>query len=281
MNGEYTIELFEPDEYSLGKVQECLQCAFPDSKKFSLDFLRWQYLENPNGKVVSFNAVSSDGDVVAHYAAIPIQMQFGAKIEKGLLSLNTATRPDYQGRGLFTQLANRTYSYAKNQGFKYVIGVANANSTPGFLRKLGFYFISPLDFKVGVGPLNPNRPNSDSIHVLYNNDILKWRLSCPEFVYSFNGKSLLGSRKEPLFHTCVGVIPEWFNPTDFGLRRAIDIFNIYIGIGYKCSRFRYFNLPKFIKRSPFNLIFLDLTEGNLPVVKKENISFQLIDFDVA
>ena len=41
------------------------------------------------------------------------------------------------------------------------------------------------------------------------------------------------------------------------------------------------NVPKFIRPSPFNLIFMDLTEGKLPKVTKENIFFQLFDFDVA
>jgi hypothetical protein len=43
----------------------------------------------------------------------------------------------------------------------------------------------------------------------------------------------------------------------------------------------YWNVPRFIKHSPFNLVFRDLTDGKLPVMTKENVFYQLIDFDVA
>ena len=55
---------------------------------------------------------------------------------------------------------------------------------------------------------------------------------------------------------------------------------LYVGMGAKFKHL-YLKVPKFIKRSPFNLIFLDLTDGNLPPIPKDNIFFQLFDFDVA
>ena len=55
---------------------------------------------------------------------------------------------------------------------------------------------------------------------------------------------------------------------------------LYVGLGAKPKGF-FIKVPKFIKRSPFNLIFLDLTDGNLPKMIKDNVLFQLIDFDVA
>jgi hypothetical protein len=55
---------------------------------------------------------------------------------------------------------------------------------------------------------------------------------------------------------------------------------LYIGLGAEL-RGCFFKLPKFIKRPPFNLIFLDLTNGKLPIINKNNIFYQLIDFDVA
>ena len=55
---------------------------------------------------------------------------------------------------------------------------------------------------------------------------------------------------------------------------------LYVGLGAKPKGI-FINVPKFIRPSPFNLIFMDLTEGKLPKVTKENIFFQLFDFDVA
>ena len=68
---------------------------------------------------------------------------------------------------------------------------------------------------------------------------------------------------------------------DMGLSKAFDLFNIYVGLGVEKKGGIYFNLPKFVKRSPFNLIFKDLTAGQLPEITKDNIFFQLLDYDVA
>ena len=58
-------------------------------------------------------------------------------------------------------------------------------------------------------------------------------------------------------------------------------FNLYIGYGADLNKGFYVNIPKFIEHSPFNLIFRDLTDGTLPEVNKDNILFELMDFDVA
>ena len=52
---------------------------------------------------------------------------------------------------MFTILAERTYQYAAENGYRFVIGVANAQSTHGFIKNLDFKLIGPLDFKIGLG----------------------------------------------------------------------------------------------------------------------------------
>lgn len=278
---KYRIEFC--NSYSQAMLQELVKlmnASFPDCP-FGEKYYKWQYMNNPNGNVVSFNAFAEDGTLAAHYAAIPIQMVLNGKKEKGLLSLNTATHPDHQGHRLFTTLADKTYQYAKENGYKYVIGVANANSTHGFLKYLGFYLVAPLEFKIGMGDIFKSGIPSDLNRVFYDAETLKWRLQCPEFRYSALGNTIYSSRPEPLFHTSAAKLPDGITRESLGLKKTCDIFNIYIGLGANTKNGIYFNLPKFIKRSPFNLIFKDLTDGELPVITKDNIFFQLLDYDVA
>ena len=281
---EYVIKLgvYSTDENFL-QLRALFDAAYGSDKavKLSPEYLKWQYLDNPHGEVVSFNAFAEDGTLAAHYAAIPIQMILNGKKEKGLLSLNTATHPNHQGHRLFTTLADKTYEYAKENGYKFVIGVANANSTHGFLKYLGFYMVAPLEFKIGMGDIFKSGIPSDLNHVFYDEQTLEWRLQCPEFKYSALGNTIYGSRPEPLFNTAVAKLPAGITREGLGLKKAFDIFNIYIGLGADTKNGLYFNLPKFIKRSPFNLIFKDLTDGELPVITKDNIFFQLLDYDVA
>lgn len=267
-------------EEKIAHLRELFDASYGVDKavKLSSEFIKWQYLDNPNGHVVSFNAWSEEDEMAGHYATIPVKMMLDGKEVKGLLSLNTATHPKHQGKGLFTKLAAATYEYAKENGYKYVIGVANANSTHGFLKKLGFYLVAPLDVKVGVGNPFKNVDFTSKNYCYYDQKTLDWRLSNPTFVYTEKGNTIWGSRNEPCFKTCVAPVPDGIIST--GLKKGGSLFGLYVGLGIKPSGL-YVHLPKFIKRSPFNLIFRDLTDGELPKITPENIVFTLMDYDVA
>lgn len=237
-------------------------------------FKKW-YLDNPCGKVLSFNAF--DGEkMVAHYACIPTKMIFKNEIVTGLHSMATVTHPDYRGKGLFTALARHTFDLAQELKYKFVIGVANANSFHGFVNKLGFSFITRLEVKIGFGT-NISPKESDMIRKYWDKDLFAWRLGCGEHFYFRKDNTILG-RYNSFCQTFMGTFDEaLFQNTE---NENSFLPKLYVGTGAKLSS-TYFNVPKFIKHSPFNLIFLDLTEGELPPMTKDNIFFQLFDFDVA
>jgi GNAT superfamily N-acetyltransferase len=138
------------DDEAIGAYLELFRTCFPAAAHYTRDYLAWLYRDNPAGPVVGFDAW--DGDVLAaHYACVPAHLRVGGAACRGLLSLNTATRPSHQGQGLFTRLAELAYGRGAREGFACVYGVANANSTPGFTRKLGFQLVRPLDALVGWG----------------------------------------------------------------------------------------------------------------------------------
>jgi hypothetical protein len=51
---------------------------------------------------------------------------------------DTMTHSAHTGKGLFTQLAQKTYDYCKENGFHLVFGFPNENSFPGFIKRLGW-----------------------------------------------------------------------------------------------------------------------------------------------
>lgn len=273
---EYRIEQVKVDETSLKESQALLQLVFSEhADKFSYDYLKWQYAENPVGTIIGFNAYM--GDVLAaHYVTMPIYMNINGQKKKGVLSLNTATHPSHQGKHLFTTLADRTYQYAADNGYKFVIGVANANSTHGFIKHLKFHLIGPLTFKVGIGQNLYQR--TDYTYTRYwDKEIIDWRLKNPSMKY-FKNDDIIVSPIKPgfkklIYHDKKGLF--------IGKKLHLRPFNLYIGFGANLKKGIYCSVPKFIERSPFNLIFRDLTGGELPEVTKDNILFELIDFDVA
>lgn len=273
---DYRIEQVKVDEASLQEILELMRLAFEGhAEKFNLDYMRWQYADNPVGKIVGFNSYM--GDVLAaHYVTMPIYMNIDGKKTLGVLSLNTATHPEHRGKRLFTILAEKTYEYAAENGYKFVIGVANAQSTHGFLKHLKFKLIGPLIFKVGMGRNIYQR--TDYTYTRYwDKEIMEWRLKNPSMKYFKNGDMIVSPIK-PGFKKLV------YHDKDnlVSLKKLHGRpFNLYIGYGADFNKGVYCGVPKFIEHSPFNLIFRDLTDGTLPEVTKDNILFELIDFDVA
>lgn len=273
---EYRIEQVKVDETSIRECQQLLQLVFVEhADKFSYEYLKWQYADNPAGPIVGFNAYM--GDVLAaHYVTMPIYLNINGQKTLGVLSLNTATHPEHRGKRLFTILAERTYQYATENGFKFVIGVANANSTPGFLKHLRFKLIGPLSFKVGVGT-NLYQQKNHTYSRFWDKELMEWRLKNPSMEYFKNGEMVVSpikvGFKKLVYHDKGRLVDRkrlWLRP-----------FNLYIGFGANLNRGLYCGVPKFVERSPFNLIFRDLTGGTLPEMTPDNVLFELIDFDVA
>lgn len=245
--------------------------------KFNAERFKKWYIENPVGRVISFNAY--DGDkMVAHYACIPTRMKIDDRVVAGIKSMATVTHPGYRGRGLFKRLADMTYSCASKSGYEFVVGVANANSFPGFIKYFPFKFVCQLDVKIGFG----NRIDSSEAKQFegyWDAETLQWRLSCASARYEKHDTYITGFRGK--------WISTFMSNFNVSILREIKCTYkktqfkplLYVGVGDK-SKFPFVNVPKFIKRSPFNLIFLDLT-GKLPEINKDNVRFNLIDFDVA
>lgn len=277
---DYEIKLVNFDsEESLQPIID-LQNIVYTGHSFSSEGFKFWYIDNPMGKVISFNAFYGDA-LVAHYACVPVKMRIEDRVVNGLLDMATVTHPDHRGKGLFKTLAKTTYEYAAKHGFEYVVGVANANSFPGYMKYFNFTFVAQLDVKWGWGT-NIYKTSKKTFSGYWDEESLNWRLGRKK--YSLYKNIAVGR-----YGNHIG-IKTFMGGFDDDLFRKLKVnkscnllrpVNLYIGLGADLSKGHYFNVPKFIKHSPFNLIFLDLTDGKLPKVNKDNMFFQLIDFDVA
>ncbi|MDU1905741.1 MAG: GNAT family N-acetyltransferase [Dysgonomonas sp.] len=273
---EYSVKRIDIKEESLLEITRFLQETFPQNKKFTLEFIRWQYAQNPLGQMEGFNAWDKDR-IVSHFAGLPLEMNLFGKKRKGLLCINVSTNINYRGKKLFTAVGEKTIEYAKENGFDFLMAVPNANSTHAFLKYFGFYLISPLSVKVGFGKnIYPDR--KFNCFRMWDDTQWEWRLNNPTNQYSYNKKGIISTpisffaKTLSKVHLSENIINTKFQ--DIGSRPL----NLYIGLGAETSNGLYFNIPSFIKRPPFNLVFKDLT-GEVPVIKKEDIFLQLIDLD--
>lgn len=246
-------------------------------------FKSW-YLDNPNGRVISYNALYGD-IMVAHYAVVPVKMKIESRVVSGLLSMATVTHPNHRGKGLFKQLAKMSYDYAAQNGYEFVIGVANANSYPGFIKYFDFQDVGMLDVLIGCD-IRIKESSPKTFRMYWNQETIRWRMGMG--CYSKGDSAIYGTyplwkfKKAPFIHTFMGRFPsELIRDLDAPKTSRFRPLNLYIGMGSNVRELGYREVPKFIKRSPFHLIFLDLTNGNLPKMTKDNVFFQLMDFDVA
>jgi GNAT superfamily N-acetyltransferase len=101
----------------LEKLVDLQYEVYPD-KTFSIDGFKNWYIENPSGRVISFNAWNGE-KMIAHYACIPKKMLINGEIVLGIHSMATVTHPQYRGKGLFKKLAELTYNYAREKGYSF------------------------------------------------------------------------------------------------------------------------------------------------------------------
>lgn len=286
MDQEYRIERLDfSDPDDMKKLVDLQNAVYAGKHKFTNKTFQYWYLDNPNGRVVSFNAIYGD-ILAAHYALIPLKMEIDGRISSGLLSMATVTHPNHRGKGLFKTLARATYEYAAQSGYEFVVGVANANSYPGFIKYFDFQDVGQLEVLLGFN--NKIKPDGYKMfRVYWDDDSLRWR-GCRDG-YSKDVTTLYGTKgvwkfkRAPLIKTLLGTVEtrklegvpipkvnKWLRPL-----------NLYVGLGSTARTIGYFNLPRFVKHSPFHLIFMDLTGDRLPKMTKDNVFFQLMDYDVA
>lgn len=278
------------DAGEIEKLAALFRAVWPKAASLDEPYLRWLYRENPRGPAISVNAWSAE-EIVGHYAVIPIGAVRAGKPVTAALSLNTAVHPSQRGKGLFTVLANETYAVAKRKGVDHVVGVANANSAPGFTGKLSFQLVAQLRARLVTrlpGPQDPLALHDAVWRRDWSDADYRWRLGNPHAHYTSNGS---GSRLTwrartdvPGIHALMetNVSAElasalhshrsrgWFSP----LRLWIGLEPVVVGAHEPAG----VDLPAFLRRSPLNLIFRDLHDPKASLAA-DRVRFTLADFD--
>jgi GNAT superfamily N-acetyltransferase len=265
--------------------------CFPGAAgKFSPAYLAWLYVANPDGPAVGFDAW--DGErLAAHYVCVPARAWVAGELVKVLLSLNTATHPEYQGRGLFTKLAGLTYQAGQEQGFDGVYGVANANSTPGFVRKLGFQLVRPLEARVGLGSLRHGpKPLAAALSFerSWSPEALAWRCANPQNRVWARARSGGGWQLHaaafghglPVYAEIGGALnPRGLESPPYK-STLLSPARLFIGLAPDAgaSYWNYASIPMRLRPSPLNLIYRSFVP-RVAGLDPARIAFSFLDFD--
>jgi len=105
-------------------------------------FFAWKHRENPFGRSPAWVAV--DGERIAGLR-IFMRWEFGraGRVSRAVRAVDTATHPDYQGRGVFSRLTLHAIDELRRDGVAFIFNTPNDQSRPGYL-KMGWQPVARL-----------------------------------------------------------------------------------------------------------------------------------------
>lgn len=97
----------------------------------------WKHTRCPFGPSPVLLAVAPTGEPVGVRAFLRWRWRAGEQEVQSVRAVDTATHPDWQGRGIFSLLTRRLLDQLPQDGVPFVFNTPNAKSLPGYL-KLGW-----------------------------------------------------------------------------------------------------------------------------------------------
>lgn len=279
MAEDYDFLLIEHRRTELEQASALLRLVFPHARHLTPHYLDWHYRRSPDGQAIACGAYRR-GEMVGHVAALPLRARVNGEEHRGVALVNAAVHPEHRRRNLTLRMAFAAMDEVFRQGHRFALAVGNASSTGPLMT--GFTPVAPLLAKLGFGTPERKVPVEPSFERLWSDQALRWRLADPErrYVSTLRRGRLVvtAAAGRPgiaaLLHDgpCVDGLAEsggWRSPLRLwiGLDPAID---------WKRSPF--VDVPGWLKPSPLNLSFVDLTgRGLFP--DPARALFRAIDFD--
>jgi predicted N-acetyltransferase YhbS len=128
------LEVRAATDADLPEIIELLRTSMgrADDERFVALF-RWKHIDNAFGASPMWVACS-DGEIVGLRVFMRWEFERGDSILRAVRAVDTATRPDFQGRGIFTTLTRRGLDEVTAEGVDFVFNTPNDKSRPGYLK---------------------------------------------------------------------------------------------------------------------------------------------------
>lgn len=140
----FNVNSYDPEKQEQSSFFNTYKACF--GQQTNEAYLKWKYRDNPAGILIAFEATHQN-DLAGFYGLIPEQYIVAGKKIIVYQSVDTMTHPAYQKKGLFTLLAEKTYSALDEQKQEtFLIGIPGSNSLHGFTNKLGWSCIHHISY---------------------------------------------------------------------------------------------------------------------------------------
>jgi GNAT superfamily N-acetyltransferase len=137
------LQVREATDADLPQILELLQSSLgwvPDEQYGA--FYRWKHHDNPFGRSPAWVAV--DGErIVGLRVWLRWRFTHQGRSWPAVRAVDTATHPEYQGRGIFRLLTTSSLEVLREEGVAHVFNTPNEQSRPGYL-KMGWHEVGTL-----------------------------------------------------------------------------------------------------------------------------------------
>ena len=97
------------------------------------EYWRWKHVDNPFGQSPTLLAFSDD-KLVGLRVFMRWTWRAGSRDVGAVRAVDTATHPDFQGRGIFSRLTLALVEKVRAEGTSFVFNTPNEKSRPGYLK---------------------------------------------------------------------------------------------------------------------------------------------------
>lgn len=127
-------------------VISLMRACFGEREFLHRKWYEWFNFGCPAGFNRNYVAVDkATGRMAGGYGLLPVKIKINGQILDGSLCTNVMTHPDYQGKGLFTQMGRFCLATEEAYQSRISLGVPNENAYRGHM-KLGWKVLSDLVF---------------------------------------------------------------------------------------------------------------------------------------
>jgi N-acetylglutamate synthase-like GNAT family acetyltransferase len=144
----YTIKIADINDADVDfEVRNLIRLAYNTT-----DLLPEKYLaaniRSSSSKQSLFLVALEDNKIIGCNAFIADEFLLDEKVYMGYQSCWTVTHPEYRGRHVFSTIINEAKKILKAQGAGFLYGIANNQSNPIFIQKLGFRETASLVLRI-------------------------------------------------------------------------------------------------------------------------------------
>lgn len=125
----------------------------------------WKHYNNPFGESKILLAKES-GKIIGIRAFMKWKWTNNEQTVDAVRAVDTATDPDFQGKGIFRTLTMAAVESCKNEGIAFVFNSPNQISIKGYL-KMGWYAIGKMPILLSPGSFFPKKFSEEKANAIY------------------------------------------------------------------------------------------------------------------